>query len=198
VRHGSPTYALEGIITCSAATLSWLRDQLGIIDTVSDTEALVREVSDDEGVYIVPAFSGLGAPYWRDGARAAIVGLTAHSDRRHVIKAALESMAYQVRDVLDMMRAETGVQLQEIHADGGPARNAFLMQFVADVVGVDLRVSSLTDQSAWGAALMGRHATKSQSASYEETIYKRRMTPAQAQTRYQGWLRAVGQVLSVA
>jgi len=197
VRDGRPTYALEGIITCSAATLTWLRDQLGILDSVSDAETLVREVADDEGVYVVPAFSGLGAPYWRESARAAIVGLTAHSDRRHVIKAALESMAYQVRDVLEMMHAETGVRLQEIHADGGPARNAFLMQFVADIVGVDLRVTSLTDQSAWGAALMGRGSTQRGVGVYEETIYKRTMTPAQAQTRYEGWIRAVEQVLSV-
>jgi glycerol kinase len=198
VRDGRPTYALEGIITCSAATLNWLRDQLGILITVSDAEALARQVSDDEGVYVVPAFSGLGAPYWREGARAAIIGLTAHSDRRHVIKAALESMAYQVRDILDMMYAETGVRLREIHADGGPARNAFLMQFVADIVGVDLRVTSLTDQSAWGAALMGRSGTGEAPGVYQETTYERVMTPEKAQSRYQGWLRAVGQVLSVA
>jgi glycerol kinase len=197
VRGERPTYALEGIITCSAATLNWLRDQLGIIEKVSDCEALAREISDDQGVYVVPAFSGLGAPYWREAARAAIVGLSAHSDRRHVVRAALESMAYQLRDVLEMMRKETGVTLREIRADGGPAANAFLMQFVADIVGVDLRVAKRPDRAALGAALMGARGVHPHQGD-DEIVYRRTMTPARAQARYEGWLRAVGQVLSVA
>jgi len=204
VRAGVPTYALEGIITSSAATLTWLRDQLGIIDKTSDSEALAQDVSDDEAVYVVPAFSGLGAPYWRDGARGAIVGLSAHSDRRHVVRAALESIAYQLRDVLEMMREEGGVELREIRADGGPTANGFLMQFVADVVGVELRVAGRSDGAASGAALMGalgaglQASTAGFTTGRDEVIYRRRMAPEQAQARYAGWLRAVKQVLCVA
>ncbi len=204
VRAGVPTYALEGIITSSAATLTWLRDQLGIIDKTSDSEALAQDVSDDEAVYVVPAFSGLGAPYWRDGARGAIVGLSAHSDRRHVVRAALESIAYQLRDVLEMMRTEGGLELREIRADGGPTANGFLMQFVADVVGVELRVAGRSDGAASGAALMGaigaglQTSTVAFATGRDEVIYRRRMAPEQAQARYAGWLRAVKQVLCVA
>ena len=203
VRAGRPTYALEGIITSSAATLTWLRDQLGILDRTSDSEALARDVVDDEAVYVVPAFSGLGAPYWRDGARGAIVGLSAHSDRRHVVKAALESIAYQLRDVLEMMHSEGGPQLREIRADGGATANLFLMQFVADILGVELRVAGHWDAAASGAALMGALGSglRIPAAGFtgpDEMVYRRTMAPEQAQARYAGWLRAVKQVLCVA
>ena len=123
VRGERPVFAAEGMVDSSAATLSWLRNQLGVLDDISAAEQLSREVGDAGTVYFVPAFSGLGAPYWRDDARAAIIGLTAHSDRRHVIRAALESIAYQLRDVIDVMRVETGFELQELRADGGPTVN---------------------------------------------------------------------------
>ncbi len=201
VLDGEPIYALEGIITCSAGTLNWLRDQLGVIDEVAECETLARSVSGGEGVYVVPAFAGLAAPYWQAEARAAIVGLTAHSDRRHVVRAGLESMAYQVRDVLEMMRQESGVELREIHADGGPAANTFLMQFVADIVGVSLRVATLADQSAVGAAMMGACGSSmilGAPATPDEVVYTRAMEPALAEKQYAGWRRAVGQVLAAA
>jgi glycerol kinase len=201
VLDGEPIYALEGIITCSAGTLNWLRDQLGVIDEVEECETLARSVSGHEGVYVVPAFAGLAAPYWRAEARAAIVGLTAHSDRRHVVRAGLESMAYQVRDVLEMMRQESGVELREIHADGGPAANTFLMQFVADILGVSLRVSMLADQSAVGAAMMGARRLSMiprDPATPDEVVYTRAMEPTLAEKQYAGWRRAVGQVLAAA
>jgi glycerol kinase len=201
VLDGEPIYALEGIITCSAGTLNWLRDQLGVIDEVEECETLARSVSGDEGVYVVPAFAGLAAPYWQAEARAAIVGLTAHSDRRHVVRAGLESMAYQVRDVLEMMRQESGVELREIHADGGPAANTFLMQFVADILGVSLRVATLSDQSAVGAAMMGARGSSmipGDPATPDEVVYTRAMEPTLAEKQYAGWRRAVGQVLAAA
>jgi glycerol kinase len=202
VLDGEPIYALEGIITCSAGTLNWLRDQLGVIDAVAECETLARSVPGDEGVYVVPAFAGLAAPYWQAEARAAIVGLTAHSDRRHVVRAGLESMAYQVRDVLEMMREESGVELREIHADGGPAANKFLMQFVADILGVRMRVAARADQSAMGAALMGargsRMSPEDSSTMPDELVYTRAMEPTLADKQYAGWRRAVGQVLAAA
>lgn len=155
VHDGVPTYALEGIITYSGATLTWLRDQLGLVRQVGEIETLARGVPDNGGVYLVPAFSGVGAPHWAEAARASISGLSAHSERRHVARAALESIAYQLRDVLEAMRAESGVLLRQIHADGGATSSAFLMQFVADITGVELRVAANPHSSPLGAAMMG-------------------------------------------
>jgi glycerol kinase len=201
VRGEQPVFAAEGMINSSAATLGWLRSQLGILDDVADAERISKEVGDAGSVYLVPAFSGLGAPYWRADARAAIVGLTAHSDRRHLVRAALESIAYQLRDVIDAMRAETGLELQQLRADGGPTTNELLMQFVADLVRVELRVTRGSDSAASGAALMGALASGDAASAAEfhmpgdEVIYLPRMTAEQAQARYAGWQRAVSQVL---
>lgn len=201
VRGSECTYALEGIITSSAATMVWLRDQLGIIDDMAQASALAADVTTDDSVYVVPAFSGLGAPWWRASARGAIVGLSAHSDRRHVVRAGLESIAYQLRDVLEMMRAESGVELREIRADGGPTVNGFLMQFVADIVGIELRVARRADRAAVGAALMGAlgagmaASPEHFAGAADDVIYTRRMPESMVEARYQGWLRAVNQVL---
>lgn len=205
VRGDVPTYALEGIITSSAATLTWLQAQLGILTNIAGAEALSENLSaGSAGVYVVPAFAGLGAPWWREGARGAIVGLSAHSDRRHVVCAALEAIAYQLRDVLEMMRAEASVNLREIRADGGPTANALLMQFVSDIVGLELRVARRADRAARGAALMGALGAALPvdvarfTSAEDDIVYRRQMTAEEAQARYAGWLRAVSQVLCVA
>jgi glycerol kinase len=201
VRGQQPVFAVEGMINSAAATLNWLRNQLGVLDDIADAERMSEEVGDAGSVYLVPAFSGLGAPYWRDDARAAIVGLTAHSDRRHLVRAALESIAYQLRDVIDAMRTETGLALQELRADGGPTTNGLLMQFVADLLRVTLRVTGGSDSAASGAALMGALAMGAAASETDfnipddEVIYQPKMTAARAQARYAGWQRAVSQVL---
>ena len=200
-RGNECTYALEGIITSSAATLVWLRDQLGIIDDVPQASSAAADLTSDDGVYVVPAFSGLGAPWWRASARGAIVGLSAHSDRRHVVRAGLESIAYQLRDVLEMLRAESGVELREIRADGGPTVNSFLMQFVADIVGIELHVACRADRAAVGAALMGALGAglpvspEHFGGADDVIVYRRQMPESRVEARYQGWLRAVNQVL---
>jgi glycerol kinase len=202
---GEPTYALEGLIHCSAASLVWLRDQLGLFVNVTECESLAAEVDQPTGVYLVPAFSGLGAPYWRDTARAAIVGLSAQSDRRHIIRAALESMAYQLRDVLSMMKQGGAVELARIHCDGEPTTNKLLMQFTADIIGVQMHVARTADGSALGAALigaigMGLHESTAALACLptDGTVYDARMPHDQAESRYAGWQRAIQQVLCVA
>jgi glycerol kinase len=201
VRGQQPVFAVEGMINSAAATLNWLRNQLGVLNDIADAERMSEEVGDAGSVYLVPAFSGLGAPYWRDDARAAIVGLTAHSDRRHLVRAALESIAYQLRDVIDAMRTETGLALQELRADGGPTTNGLLMQFVADLLRVTLRVTGGSDSAASGAALMGALAMGAAASETDfnipddEVIYQPKMTAARAQARYAGWQRAVSQVL---
>jgi glycerol kinase len=201
--RGVPTYAFEGIIISSAATLAWLQNQLGLVRDVGEIESLAAGLADSGGVYLVPAFSGLGLPHWSPAARAAIVGLTAHSDRRHVARAALESMAYQLRDALEAMQAEGGVALRELHGDGGPTANRLLMQFTADIAGVELRVATAPDCSPLGAAFagmlgLGVHSSLEalEALPRDDIVYRPAMAPAVAQARCAGWQRAVKQVLA--
>lgn len=202
VWRGNPTYALEGIINFSAATIEWLKNQLELIHDVSQVEQLATCVSDNAGVYLVPAFAGLSAPYWSPNARAAIIGMTAHTRREHVVRAALEAIAYQIRDVLDMMQAEAGLAVQCLHADGGPTRNKFLMQFTADITRLELRVSDVAESSAWGAAmsgLLGLEFCKSlddlAALPRSVQIYRPQMPAAVADQFHKGWLDAVRRVL---
>ena len=152
---GEAVYALEGIINFTGATIAWLRDQLRLIDQPAETQALAEAVPDNGGVYFVPAFVGLSAPYWQPNAQAAIVGLTPGATREHVVRAALEAIAYQVRDVIDLMSRSAGIQLEAIHGDGGMVANHFLMQFVADVCGLVVEASEVAELSALGAAQAG-------------------------------------------
>jgi glycerol kinase len=202
VHEGAPTYAFEGIVISSASTLVWLRDQLGLAPDVAALERLAAEVPDNGGVYLVPAFSGLGLPHWRPDARALLTGLSSHSDRRHVARAGFESIAYQIREALDAMRAEAGVPLGPLHADGGPTASRFLMQFTADLVGADLRVAGMADCSPLGAvfaAQLGLGLRRSfadfGAAASPETGYSPRL-PAETSARLlRGWQAAVRQLL---
>lgn len=202
VHGGRPTYALEGIINYSSATISWLKDQLRLIDSPAETAALAQTVSDSGGVYLVPAFAGLSAPYWQPNARAAIVGMTASTRREHIVRAALESIAYQIRDVLKMMQTSGGVAPQVLYADGGPTCNEFLMQFVADILRVELIASEIAECSARGAAMsamLGRGIVSSFADLATLPRMARRYIPkmetAAAEHLYAGWLAAVKRVL---
>ena len=202
VEGGVPTYAFEGVVVSSAATLTWLRDQLGLFKEFAEIEPLAAAVPDNEGVYLVPAFSGLGLPHWKLGARAAIVGLSARSDRRHIIRAAVESIAYQTRDALDAMRSEAGLPLVELHADGGSTANRFLMQFMADVTRVNLKVPAISECSPLGAALAGAigmgaiETVNAISKAMEEgAIYRPSPNAGYAEKLYEGWQSAVSQVI---
>lgn len=200
VQNGKPTYAFEGLINFSAATLEWLKNQLGLIRDIAEVEALATSVPDTGGVYLVPAFAGLSAPYWSPDARAAIVGLSAHTKREHIVRAALESIAYQIRDVLDMMRGEAKISLQSLHADGGPTRNQFLMQFTADVIRADLLVSNVPDSSAWGSAMnalayLGIPDPSSTTKFRNVRKFNPRMDEAEAKRLHEGWKFAVQRVL---
>ncbi|MEJ5238094.1 MAG: glycerol kinase GlpK [Limisphaera sp.] len=202
VLSGRPTYCLEGIINFSAATVAWLRDQLGLIRDAREAETLAASVPDNGGVYLVPAFAGLSAPHWRPEARAALVGLTAHATRAHVVRAAEESIAYQLRDVLEMMREEAGMPLRCVRADGGPTRDRFLMQFTADVLETELEVFDVPDGSALGAALagmlgMGLHPDLGALAALPRSgeRYRPGMDPGTVQRLLSGWRAAVQRVL---
>jgi glycerol kinase len=200
---GKPTYCFEGIINYSAATIQWLKDQLGLIRDPAETESAACAVANNGGVYLVPAFVGLSAPYWSSGARAAIVGMTAHTNRNHLIRAALESIAYQIRDVLDMMRSQAQVELRTINADGGATRNRFLMQFIADITGLEVNTAQIPDCSPLGAAMAGmlglqicRSLDELSKLPREVVTYRPSMPADQVEQLYAGWKRAVKQVLA--
>jgi glycerol kinase len=202
VWQGQPTYALEGIINYTGATITWLRDQLQLITNPSETEALARSVPNSDGVYFIPAFVGLSAPYWRADARAAILGMTPSTTRAHVVRAALESIGYIVTDVLKAMGEDAGVTLSVVNADGGAVRNAFLMQFVADMNRLTVRAAQTPELSALGAVFSGALGLQIY-ASLEElqeipfsfAEYTAALDPAQANDLFAGWQTAVQQVL---
>jgi glycerol kinase len=148
----APVYALEGSIAVTGSLVQWLRDNLGLISTAAEVETLARTVDDNGGAYFVPAFSGLFAPYWRPDARGAIVGLTRFVDRGHLARAALEATAFQTREVVEAMNADSGVALTSLKVDGGMVVNELLMQFQADVLDVPVVRPVVSETTALGAA----------------------------------------------
>jgi glycerol kinase len=202
VDQGRPTYAFEGLINFSAATISWLKNQLQLISSAAETEAIALSVEDNGGVYLIPAFVGLSAPYWQPDARAAIIGMTPFTTRSHIVRAALESIAYQVKDALDLMVTEAGVPLQYINADGGAVRNGFLMQFVTDMIGYPVRIPAVAELSALGAVYCGMLGKGLVSTLEELNSLPRdfrQLTPQmdqqQVQALHAGWTAAVRRVL---
>lgn len=151
---GKITYALEGSVFVAGAAIQWLRDGLGLISSAAETEGLCRSVADCRGIYFVPAFAGLGAPYWDPYARGIITGLDRGAERAHIVRAAVESMAYQTCDVLRAMEQDSGLPLAELRADGGAAANGFLLQFQADITGVPVLRPSTLETTALGAAYL--------------------------------------------
>ncbi|TWT97690.1 Glycerol kinase [Botrimarina colliarenosi] len=201
VVDGRSTYAWEGLINYSAATLSWLKDQLGLIATFDEVEPLASSVESSEGVYLVPAFSGMGAPYWNADARAALIGMSGFTNRAHVVRAALESIAYQVADVLASL-SSSGVEPRALQVDGGPTRNGLLMQLVADYAGCELNATEESNLSAIGAALAGKLGlgwVASLDDLRELPRPCRQFMPAipasQSHDLLAGWRRAVARVL---
>jgi glycerol kinase len=201
--QGRTHFAWEGMIKYAGGTITWLQDQLGLIQNASDCEALAASVPDNGGVFLVPAFAGMGAPSWNAEARAGIVGLTAHSTRAHVVRAALEAISYQLADLITLLQPEGGPGLMEIRADGGMTENRFLMQFTADLCRQPVSVSHLAELSGQGAALMGLLGTGVQSSldeiaalPYEATTYIPTLAPASAQKLYQGWQQACRHLLT--
>ncbi len=152
--QGGSCFALEGAVFITGAAVQWLRDELKIIQNAKESEALAKSISDAGGVYVVPAFVGLGAPYWDPEARGVIVGLTRGSGRAHIVRATLEAIAYQVKDVVDLMQKETGQALISLKVDGGACSNDFLMQFQADILNIKIIRPQVTETTAKGAALL--------------------------------------------
>ena len=192
------TYALEGSIFIAGAAVQWLRDELGIISSAAESQQLASSVPDSNGVYFVPAFVGLGAPHWNPRARGAIFGLTRGANRAHLARATLEAMAFQTRDVIETVEADSGVTLSELRVDGGAAANDLLLQIQADILGRDVVRPAVLETTALGAAYLAGLATgfwkdaEDVSRNWRE---HRRFVPQMAQARreemYAGWKRAV-------
>lgn len=200
---GKVNYALEGSIFIAGAVIQWLRDELRLIVDSADSEYFATKVEDTNGVYVVPAFVGLGAPYWDMYARGTIVGLTRGSNRNHITRAALESIAYQTRDVLEAMQEDSGIDLKELRVDGGAVANNFLMQFQSDILGVPVHRPKIIETTALGAAYLAGLAVgfwddmDEISAKWNvDRVFNPEMDEEYKEKVYKGWKKAVGRSLS--
>ena len=200
---GQLAYGLEGSIFVAGACMQWLRDTLKCIENAGDSEHWARQVQDTDGVYLVPAFTGLGAPYWDPWARGAIVGLTRHTGIAHIIRAALEAVCYQTSDLLGTMRLE-GAVIRELRVDGGMTANTWLLQFLADILNCVIKRPHVTETTALGAAYLaglqvGVYDSLEAIAKlwHEEKTYHPHMTETERDHLYQGWQQAVRRVLTI-
>ncbi|MCU9998383.1 glycerol kinase GlpK [[Pasteurella] aerogenes] len=200
---GEPAYALEGSVFIAGASIQWLRDELKIVHDSYDSEYFATKVSSTNGVYVVPAFTGLGAPYWDPYARGAILGLSRGANRNHIVRATLESIAYQTRDVLEAMQADSGSKLQYLRVDGGATANNFLMQFQSDILDVNVERPVVKEVTALGAAYLAGLAVgfwKDLSELQDKARVERTFTPdndnEKRERRYKGWKKAVKRALA--
>ena len=197
-RNGLTSYALEGSVFIAGAALQWLRDELHVIQDAAESEAMALAVPDTGGVYFVPAFVGLGAPHWDAYARGSIFGITRGTNRNHLVRAALESMAYQTRSVVECMTEDSGIRPEVLRVDGGAARNSFLCQFQADILGLAVERPATAESTALGAAYLAGLATgfwKDEEELAHQFRVKQRFEPAIPSSRreelYDGWQHAV-------
>ncbi len=191
-------YALEGSIFVAGAAIQWLRDSLGLLADAAESEALARSVADTAGVYFVPAFVGLGAPHWDPAARGLIAGLTRSATRAHIVRAALEAIAYQTRELVEAMQADANSPISELRADGGAAGNDFLMQFQADILGIPVVRPAYTETTALGAAFLAglasgiwRGPDEVESFWKPDRRFEPSMQPSQREELYDGWKAAL-------
>jgi len=194
---GRVEYALEGSIFVTGSAVQWLRDGLGLLRDAAESEALARAVPDTGGVYLVPAFVGLGAPYWDERARGALVGITRGTTREHVVRATLEAIAYQSRDVVECLRSDSGLALPALRVDGGASRNDFLMQLQADILGAPVERPALLEVTAWGAAALAGlgvgfwRAPQELPSAGALRVFEPQLDAGRREALYAGWKRAV-------
>lgn len=200
--NGESTYALEGSVFIAGAVVRWLQDPLGLVSSPEETEALARSVEDTGGVYFVPAFTGLGAPYWDPDARGTLVGLTLGSGRAEIVRAALESIAYQTRDVVDAMSGDTEQPVTAVRVDGGAIANNFLAQYQADILGHPVERARMTETTALGAAFMAGLGSGLWSGTEDirrlwqaDARFVPHLEPDERERRYRGWQDAVRRTL---
>ncbi|NOH24239.1 glycerol kinase GlpK [Vibrio europaeus] len=195
---GEPAYALEGAVFMGGASIQWLRDEMKLLADAKDSEYFATKVDSSNGVYVVPAFTGLGAPYWDAWARGTIVGLTRGVSSNHIIRATLEGIAYQTRDVLDAMQADSGIKLANLRVDGGAVANNFLMQFQSDVLDTEVHRPKVTEVTALGAAYLAGLAVgywnsidELQNKAELDRTFEPHHDEEKRNRRYKGWKRAV-------
>ena len=195
---GKVFYALEGSIFVAGAAIQWLRDNMRMIDSSSDSEYMANKVHGTHGCYVVPAFTGLGAPHWDQYARGTIVGLTRGTNKNHIIRATLESIALQVCDVIDAMRADAGVELKALKVDGGASANNFLMQFQADMINAPVKRPGCVETTAMGAAYLAGLAVGYWTSQEDvldnqriDCIFTPKMEEADRTAKRRGWNKAV-------
>ncbi|MFB6320613.1 glycerol kinase GlpK [Saccharicrinis sp. FJH54] len=191
-------YVYEGNIHCTGDTLNWLKNEIQLINDASETEPLARSVENNNGVYLVPAFVGLGAPYWDNQARACLSGMPRNTTKAHIVRAALESIAYQIKDLISLMELKGGINLKELRVDGGPTRNIFLMQFQSDMLDRDVSRSEIEEVSALGSTFMAGLATgfwkdmdEIKSLRVHGQLFESGMQPKEREKLYKGWQKAV-------
>ena len=195
---GKVAYALEGSIFIAGAAIQWLRDQLGIIKNSAESEAMAQAVKDNAGVYFVPAFVGLGAPYWDQEARGTIVGLTRGANKNHLVRAALEAMGYSTKDVLETMKKESRLRISELKVDGGAVANNFLCQFQADLLGIKILRPKIIETTSLGAAYLAglavgfwKNSMAIEKFWTSDRTFKPKMAKAAAEKLYLGWQKAI-------
>lgn len=195
---GKVTYALEGSIFVAGASVQWLRDEMRLIDSAQDSEYMAKKVKDTNGCYVVPAFTGLGAPHWDQYARGTIVGITRGVNKYHIIRATLESIAYQVNDVLEAMKADAGIELAALKVDGGASANDFLMQTQADIINAPVKRPGCVETTAMGAAYLAGLAVGYWKDKEEvkknwavDQVFYPEITEEERKTRIKGWNKAV-------
>lgn len=191
-------YVFEGTIVCMGDTIRWLKDQMGLIESSSQSGEIAASVDSCEGVYLVPAFTGLGAPHWQSDVRAIICGMNRFTDKRHIVRAGVESISYQMRDIVEPILADANIELKELRVDGGPTNNAFLMQFTADILNTRIVKNKVEELSALGSAFAGGLATGfykdyDEIAALRQTSaeYTRTMEDDKAELLYKGWKESV-------
>lgn len=195
---GKVYYAFEGNIHCTGATIRWMQEKLQLIDTPAEVEALATSVADNGGVYFVPAFAGLGAPWWNSQAKALLHGMTLGTGKAHVVRAALEAITYQVKDLVDLMTTQAGISLKELRVDGGPTKNNFLMQFQSDMLDATINRSDIEEASALGAVVMNglvrgvwKDLEEVASLRKSDKTISPQMDKETRQQLYAGWLNAI-------
>ena len=196
--NGKVIYALEGSIFVAGSAIQWLRDGLRMIKSAPESEGYAKKVDSTEGVYFVPAFVGLGTPYWDSDARGSIFGLTRGTSKEHFIRATIESLAYQTKDVLDTMEKDSGVDVEILRVDGGAVSNEFLMQFQSDLLNLPVELAKLNETTALGAAFLAGLATgfwkdEQELSNLRESQkqYEPKMEIAKRDQLYKGWTKAV-------
>ena len=200
---GEPVYALEGAIFVAGSAIQWLRDGLKILETASDSESLATSVQDSAGVYFVPALVGLGAPYWDSDVRGSLYGITLGTQKNHIVRAALEAIGYQTRDVLEAMQKDSGLNYTELKIDGGAAANNFLCQFQSDILGIEvIRPDNIETTSCGAAYLAGlavgywNDAAELKTCWKKDRVFSPAMSTSEADRLYAGWLKAIQKTLS--